>query len=401
MTRAGLSEIKDRGDSRGRTETGAGGKTAHRGEGRRWSRYRRDMIHGARITTASMAAYLLVYLLGLPEGLWAVITAVAVVQSSIGGSLKVAFEQFIGSLFGAIYATAVVLLMAPSDFPTGMATLILALAPLSLLAARSASFRIAPITAVIMFLGGPGLGLGPLDLATSRILEVSLGCGAGLLVSLLVAPARASRAVLEQTAAVARLMARQLETLAARRAGQADSGFLAGRIRKEVTQLENLVEEAARERRIWLTDIPDVEPLARTMRRLRHDIGMLRRTPREAGDSEAAQQAAEPLRQALEAGAATLQQIDQVLAGDDVAADLKRLAGAVRAYRKALDDMRQARVTRRFSTAALGRLFGVGFALDQFRRDLEDLVARCEEIAAARRARAHLLPRALTRRTAR
>ena len=235
--------------------------------------------------------------------------------------------------------------------------------------------------------GGPGLGLGPLDLATSRILEVVLGCGIGILVSGLVVPARASGSVLEQTAAVAGLMAQQLEALASRRhAPKAEAGLLAARSREEVSRLETLVKEAARERRIWLTDIPDVEPLARTMRRLRHDIGMLRRAPREAESDEVGGRTAEPWRHALEAGAATLQRIDRVLFGEDATDDLSRLAGAVRAYRTALDNMRQEGLTRSLSTAALGRLFGTGFALDQFRRDLEDLVARCEEVAAVRRA---------------
>src|SRR5699024_6205940 len=61
----------------------------------RWTRYRRALVHATRITTASIAAYVLVYLLGLSEGLWAVITAIVVVQSSLGGSLKVGFEQLV------------------------------------------------------------------------------------------------------------------------------------------------------------------------------------------------------------------------------------------------------------------------------------------------------------------
>jgi hypothetical protein len=32
----------------------------------------------------------------------------------------------------------------------------------------------------------------------------------------------------------------------------------------------------------------------------------------------------------------------------------------------------------------VGRLFGVGFALDQLRRDLDDLAARARELAAGR-----------------
>src|SRR5690625_4750674 len=361
--------------------------------GQRGAFYRRIALGGARMTMAAVTAYTLIYVLGLSEGLWAVITAVIVAQSSVGGSLKVAFEQLVGSLFGAIYATGLMLLIAPDDFLASMITLIAALAPLSLLAALSPGYRIVPITAVIMLMGGPGLGLGPLDLATSRILEVSLGCGAGVLVSALVVPAQASRSVLEKTVSVASLMAQYLEALAVRpHERTAELAMLAGRLRESIGQLEVLVGEAARERRMRLTDIPDVEPLARTTRRLRHDIGMLRRASREAENDELSGRTAEAWRNALQAGTAILGRIDQVLSGQDVAEDLKRLSDAVRAYRASLDDMRETGLTRSLSTSAIGRLFGVGFALDQFRRDLEDLVARCEEIASARRARGGRLP---------
>src|SRR3546814_17771481 len=71
---------------------------------RRWpTRYRGEMVHAARMTAATITAYVSVYALGLSEGLWAVITAIVVTQSSIGGSLKAAFDQFAGSLFGAVY----------------------------------------------------------------------------------------------------------------------------------------------------------------------------------------------------------------------------------------------------------------------------------------------------------
>src|SRR5690625_6592728 len=81
--------------------------------GQRGAFYRRIALGGARMTMAAVTAYALVYVLGLREGLWAVITAVIVAQSSVGGSLKVAFEQLVGSLFGAIYATGLMLLIAP------------------------------------------------------------------------------------------------------------------------------------------------------------------------------------------------------------------------------------------------------------------------------------------------
>jgi uncharacterized membrane protein YccC len=65
------------------------------------TRHRLKMVHAVRMTTASITAFLLDYSLGLSEGLWAVITAIVVTQSSVGSLLKMAFDQFAGSLLAA------------------------------------------------------------------------------------------------------------------------------------------------------------------------------------------------------------------------------------------------------------------------------------------------------------
>src|SRR5690606_22861910 len=109
-------------------------------------------------------------------------------------------------------------------------------------------------------------------LATGRIIEVALGCAVGVVTSLLIVPVPASRSVIETTAKAAGLLAEQLRALAAPSdTRQADFGSTASRIRETMSQLERLVVEAARERRVLLTESSDMEPLLRTTRRLRHD----------------------------------------------------------------------------------------------------------------------------------
>ena len=78
-------------------------------------------------------------------------TALIVTQSSVGGSLKAALERFVGSVFGAV-AFAI-----PHGGAVGSAVaLVVAVASLSVLAASSAGFRVAPITAITVLLGGAG-----------------------------------------------------------------------------------------------------------------------------------------------------------------------------------------------------------------------------------------------------
>lgn len=335
---------------------------------------RRQLVHASRITAAGLSAYALVHLFGLSEGLWVMVTAIAVTQSSVGGSLKMALDQALGSLFGAIYATAVVLLVAPEGHLEAVAALILAIAPLAFLSALNPGYRAAPITGVIMLLAGSALGLGPIDLALGRVMEVTLGCLAGMGVSLLIVPARASQSVIETTANVAHLLARQLRAIAEQRS---DLGSIARRVRKAMTQLERLVEEAARERRALLTDMPDVEPLLRTTGRLRHDVNMLRRAAREAENDVIDEQVTEAFRRAILIGAERLERIGGEADTDSVSDD--DLSTAVRTYRQRLQAMRESGATRELSTATLSRLFGTSFALDQFRRNLGDLTARYEE----------------------
>jgi uncharacterized membrane protein YccC len=341
------------------------------------------MVHAVRLTTAGVAAFTLFRALGMPQTLWVVITALLVTQSSVGGSFKAAIDQLAGSLFGAVYGAGIALAVPPGDQLWGAVALVAVLAPLSILAAFSAGSRIAPITAAIVLLSDVGSDLGLLGLAAGRILDVGLGCGVGLLVSILVFPARAARLVRETAARMANLMAEQLEALASRGdTGRADFGPLAARTRGGLNRLETSVGEAARERQSQLTDVPDGTPLLRAMMRLRHDIGMLRRAARKAGHEALPGHVAEPWSQAAGASAMTLRRIGQVLSGRQAPEDRNALAQTVREYRVAVDGMRRAGLTSTLSTTVVSRLFGIGFALEQFRRDLDVLVELSGELAA-------------------
>lgn len=353
----------------------------------RWlSRNRWLFVYATRMVTASIATMAAVYALGLTVELAAVISAVVVTQSNIGGSFMVAFQQVVGALLGATVAAGIALLIVPDDPVASTAALAVALAPLSVMAARSRGFLIAPITAAVVILGAPGLEVSPHVLATDRMLGVALGCGIGLLTSILVLPARASRSVVETAGRIAGLLGAQLRAIApGDGTGEADLGSRAGEIRGNLTRLATFVDEAARERRASLAGIPDGERLLRILRRVRHDVDMLRRAARGAGDDALHERAAVSWKRAAESGASTLSDIERLLAGQHVPEEFNTLAPTVRDYRMALDEMRRAGLTHSLSTPALGRLFGVGFALEQLRRDLDDLIDVSREAAHQRK----------------
>src|SRR3954467_12074867 len=100
------------------------------------------------MTAAAAVTFALGTTLGLSQSFWAVIAAVVATQSSLGGTLKASFEQFIGSVFGAVWGAAITLAV-PHQTPWMLGlTLIIAVAPLAWLTTFSAGFRIAPITGV-------------------------------------------------------------------------------------------------------------------------------------------------------------------------------------------------------------------------------------------------------------
>lgn len=349
------------------------------------SRNRWMLAHAARMTIAGVSALGLVYALGLSVELSAVITAVMVTQSNVGGSLKMAFEQFLGSLLGAAFATGVAFTITPDDALTYAVALAITLAPLAIVASLSPGYRIALITAAVVLLGRPGIDMNPLDLAVARIFGVGLGCAVGMLVAVAIMPARASRSVGKTAAEVTRMMADQLDLLASGSATiQTDLGTLAGEIRENLSQLSALVGEAAQERRAGLSAFPDGQRLLRTLRRIRHDVDMLRRTSRGAGDDVLHEYVAQHWQWAAETGASTLRSVGRVLDGQPAPADVNMLAPAVREYRAAVEHMRKAGMTQSLSTDALSRLFGMGFTLEQLRRDLDDFIDISKEFTGER-----------------
>src|SRR5262245_48805994 len=91
-----------------------------------------------RVVIAVAVTLLAIGLLQLPQGYWAVITAVLVVQTSIGGSLKAALDRLWGTLAGAAVG-AVVAILIPHSSPLEIAAaIIVATIPLAYLAAVNA-----------------------------------------------------------------------------------------------------------------------------------------------------------------------------------------------------------------------------------------------------------------------
>jgi uncharacterized membrane protein YgaE (UPF0421/DUF939 family) len=140
-----------------------------------------DVISSARTAVAAAVSFLIARLFGLPEAYWAPITAIVVIQSTLGAALKISGDRFIGTLLGAIaggllsrYFPPVWWMFALGVFFLGMLCALLRLAD---------SYRFAGITlAIVMLIPHTAAAW---IVALHRFIEVSIGILVGLAVTVM------------------------------------------------------------------------------------------------------------------------------------------------------------------------------------------------------------------------
>jgi uncharacterized membrane protein YccC len=348
----------------------------------RFSLNKPELRLALRMTVSSVAAFAVATALGFQQGYWSALTALIVTQTSVGGSLKVAIDRLLASLCGAIYGAAVAFLLPHHSLWSIDLALVAAVAPLAVLAAFKARFRLAPITSIIVLFSTTVSTIGPVSYATERVGEIALGCVIGLIVSSVLVPAHAYNLVLEATAKTTALLAEQLKALGSAVTEPIPNlSELQDKVRKALNNLEILADEVARERRNRLSDEPDPEPLYRTLRRLRHDVSALTRALSDPLPNPVQQHFSAPWLQCAQAAAATLIDLGEALIGRKTAGNLHRLTQAIAGFKAAVEGMRSVGATRELTADAVARVFGVVFVLEQLRINLEDLASRTTESA--------------------
>lgn len=338
-----------------------------------------------RITLAGLLAFCVAQPLNLPlRGLWAVLTAVIVTQASIGGSLQASAEYVVGTVCGAIYASAIALLVPHHTLPALTGALALSIAPLALLAAFNTKFRVAPFTAVIVLLVSNEFRQSPIESGAYRILEVLLGGLSAIAISVLVLPERAHARALE---AAANLLHRFADVLPALLAGFKQPldietlHHLQDDLGAAITNFQAIAVEVKRERLTSFVAESDHASLSRTLLRLRHDLVILGRA--------AGVPLPEPFVSRLEPLIGSVGQCTMKILREDADALVARrpppaLAPADAAYQLYAEEFAQLRkegATRSLSAHEVERIFALGFALEQLHRDLGDL-QRCVTEAA-------------------
>jgi uncharacterized membrane protein YccC len=333
--------------------------------------YKSELRLVARALTAAVLSYLIAETLTLPQSYWAVLTALIVVQGSLGGTLAAGVDRVLGTVAGAALGFAAALTRRFLDVPE-VVLLVLAVAPVALLAALRPSFRLAPVTAAIVLLGSSG-AVSPLASALYRIGEISLGTLVGIAVSILVLPSRAREICFERAGELLDLLAQLLvlHLLPPDAAGRETVDRLNERIRNGLGKVAVAAQEARREHATFMADGPVPDRLLRGLRRLRIDVVFVSRATAASGFDwqrlgPVLGDVASGFRAALETLAATLRPEHQAPHRGRADLDLTELDETIAKLSNAID--------AGADDPAASRDNGVlSFVIETLRRDLGDI----------------------------
>jgi uncharacterized membrane protein YccC len=347
---------------------------------RRWTKHHRvQLALCLRATAAAVSTLVLAQILQLPLLLWPVLTAVILTQASFGRSLKVTIEYLTGTLSGAIYAGVVGALIPHTNGFALAAVLAISVAPAALLAALKPAFSVAPFTAVLVILAPAITHMSPTESAVYRVFEVLLGGTTALAASLLVFPARAHDLAVEAAANLLNILARAFRKVLLAFIGGVEAAAIDSvqdSISESFRQLAAIAAEAKSERMTYLRWGPDPERLLRTLLRLRYDLVII------------GQAAVEPLPETLRAALGPVlirvaETAANYLGEGGIALLVRREPPPLSPVERALDDfavrigaIRQEGLTRDLPNEVVERIFALGFALQQLRKNFRDL-RRC------------------------
>lgn len=340
-----------------------------------------------RTTVAALASYLIAAWLELPQLVWSVVTALVVLQVSVGATIGAGIDRMAGTLGGAVVGALVALAQARIGLPD-WAALVVAVGPLAALAAASPRLRIAPLTATIILLAVPPDLAAPLA-ALARIGEIALGTVVGLATSLLVFPARAGTFLRRHGAEALRLLAALVEDHLAAVLAPAEPATILDRqaaLRQAIAAAEASAAEFARERAVHVAEGLDAAPVLRSVRRLRSDVALLSRTVPRPLPPAVADRLAPAIRGLAAELAAALRGLSAKLAGAGPPPGMDRLDAAIAAFDAAwaaagpeLDAALRANGEARAPLA-------LPFAVETLRRDIADFATVLAPAATGTRA---------------
>jgi uncharacterized membrane protein YgaE (UPF0421/DUF939 family) len=134
----------------------------------------------SRTAVAAIASYLVAWVFHLPQPYWAPISSMVVVQPSIGASLPLSVQRFVGTAVGATVGAVAATYFPGNLWAFGVVVFLIGMVG-ALLHTERGAFRYAGITLAIVMLIPRSTSVWLI--AIHRFCEVSLGIAVGLIVS--------------------------------------------------------------------------------------------------------------------------------------------------------------------------------------------------------------------------
>jgi uncharacterized membrane protein YccC len=146
-----------------------------------WPRVeRRELGHAVRTTLAAAGSLLLARLCKMPEAYWAAITAMIVMQSTLGAALAISKQRLIGTAMGAAMG-ALSATYAARNVAAFAAGILLCGVICAVFHMERNAYRYAGITlAIVMLVARPQPAW---VIALHRFIEISLGIAGGLILT--------------------------------------------------------------------------------------------------------------------------------------------------------------------------------------------------------------------------
>ena len=342
---------------------------------------RRALRLAGQTAAAALATYAAVEATGLPEGSWAVITALFACEASVGGTLGAAVGRLAGTALGTLIGLGCALLIGISDWRTALGLLLIALT-VTAVAARYPSTRFGVVAGSIILLVPEG------DLvakAWERAVAIGLGTVIGTLAALFLFPERAHRNAEAHLGRAIRRCGDLLATAVALLTGEAGGDLRAihDDIRRELQAASEMTGESL---------APQLKPgaaaapgdLLRATQRLWHTLILIDRAEQGPLPEDPCERLRPALRALSDAFCGYIADLGGAVERGEAPPRQDALRERLRTLDAAIEAMRRDGATRPLPSAEAERVFALSFAMRQLARDLDAFGA--DRRAAAARA---------------
>jgi uncharacterized membrane protein YccC len=337
---------------------------------------RKDMLRrmarmSAQTAAAALAAFGTVKALGLPEGSWAVISALFTVQQSVGGTLTAAVGRLIGVAIGTMLGVACAALIGVSPWQAALGLLITA-AVMNGIAAKWPSTQFGVVAGAILLLVPEG---SPADKAIERGITIGLGTIIGTLASLFVFPERAHLKAREHLGLAIRrcgdLLATGIGLMTGDRDG--DLGTIHAEIRRELEAAATMAEQSVHPWLSFRAEAPEPDKLVRATERLWHTLIMIDRAEDGPLPAVPRERLSPALRGLAAASCAYLEGLGLTVTKGEPPPPPDAVQTHLRTLDEALERMREEGGTRPLPGAETERVFGLSLALRHLAGDVASL----------------------------